>query len=105
MVIKPNNEGSSIGVKICKNLISLKKSSDPAAKAIKPSDKSNMNSISFITVLLIKPKILGPINTPTTIKPVTRGRPNFLSWELRWNEDIHTIKYVKRNNIESEERL
>ena len=25
MVIKPNNEGSSIGVKICKNLISLKK--------------------------------------------------------------------------------
>ena len=64
-------------------LISLKKSSDPAAKAIKPSDKSNINSISFITVLLIKPKILGPINTPTTIKPVTRGRPNFLSWELR----------------------
>lgn len=64
-------------------LISLKKSSDPAAKAIKPSDKSNMNSISFITVLLIKLKTLGPINTPTTIKPVTRGRPNFLSWELR----------------------
>ena len=59
--------------------ISLKKSSDPAAKAINPSDKSNMNSISFITVLLIKPKTLGPINTPTTIKPVTRGRPNFLS--------------------------
>ena len=25
IVIKPNNEGSSIGVKICKNLISLKK--------------------------------------------------------------------------------
>ena len=25
MVIKPNNEGSSIGVKICKNFISLKK--------------------------------------------------------------------------------
>ena len=25
IVIKPNNEGSSIGVRICKNLISLKK--------------------------------------------------------------------------------
>ena len=46
---------------------------------MKPSDKSNINSISFITALLIKPKTLGPINTPTIIKPVTRGGPTFLS--------------------------
>ena len=59
--------------------ISLKKSSEPAEKAMKPSDKSNINSISFITALLIKPKTLGPINTPTIIKPVTRGRLTFLS--------------------------
>ena len=64
-------------------LISLKKSSEPAAKAIKPSDKSNTNSISFMASLLIKLKKLGPINTPIIIKPVTRGKPNFCSSELR----------------------
>ena len=65
------------------DLISLKNNSEPAANAIKPNDTSNMKSISLIMVSLIIPKKFGPIITPTTINPVTSGKPNFLRYELR----------------------
>ena len=57
--------------------ISLKKSSDPAAKAINPSERSNKNFKLLIANLSIIFKELGPTKTPNTIKPVTVGRPIF----------------------------
>jgi len=65
------------------DLISLKNNSEPAANAIKPNDTSNIKSISLIILSLIILKKLGPIITPTTINPVTNGKPNFLRYELR----------------------
>ena len=47
------------------------------------SATSNMKSISLIMVSLIIPKKLGPIIIPTTINPVTSGKPNFLRYELK----------------------
>ena len=58
--------------------ISLKKSSEPAANAIKPSERSNKNCKLWIALSSTISKELGPTKTPTIIKPVMVGRPVFL---------------------------
>ena len=61
LVIKPNNEGSSIGVKICKNLISLKKNVETLLKTYNTLIVEQFIGGQEIQVAVLNGKALGAI--------------------------------------------
>ena len=61
LVLKPSNEGSSIGVKICKNFIQLKKNANELIKKHKTLIIENFISGQEIQVAVINGKPLGAI--------------------------------------------
>ena len=61
VVVKPSNEGSSIGVKICKNFYQLKKSIDKLIKNYKTLIVENYIAGQEIQVAVLNGKALGAI--------------------------------------------
>jgi len=61
LVVKPNNEGSSIGVKICKNLISLKKNVETLLKTYNTLIVEQFIGGQEIQVAVLNGKALGAI--------------------------------------------
>ena len=62
LVIKPNNEGSSIGVKICKNSIMLKRSIKSLLKTYDTLIIENFIGGQEIQVAVLNGKALGQLN-------------------------------------------
>ena len=82
MVVKPSNEGSSIGVEICKNFNQLKKSIVKLIKNYKTLIVENYIAGQEIQVAVINGKALGAIE----LKP----RRKFYDYKAKYSKSAHT---------------
>jgi len=82
LVVKPSNEGSSIGVKICKNFVELKKSIVELFKEHKTLIVENFIGGQEIQVAVINGKALGAIE----LKP----KRKFYDYEAKYNPKAKT---------------
>jgi D-alanine-D-alanine ligase len=89
MVIKPNNEGSSIGVKICKNLISLKKSINILLKIYDTLIIENFIGGQEIQVAVLNGKALGAIE----LKP----KRKFYDYKAKYTKSAKTDHIMPAN--------
>ena len=89
MVIKPNNEGSSIGVKICKNLISLKKNINILLKTYDTLLIENFIGGQEIQVAVLNGKALGAIE----LKP----KRKFYDYKAKYTKSAKTNHIMPAN--------
>ncbi len=89
MVIKPNNEGSSIGVKICKNLISLKKNINILFKIYDILIIENFIGGQEIQVAVLNGKALGAIE----LKP----KRKFYDYKAKYTKSAKTDHIMPAN--------
>ena len=89
MVIKPNNEGSSIGVKICKNLISLKKNINILLKTYDTLIIENFIGGQEIQAAVLNGKALGAIE----LKP----KRNFYDYKAKYTKSAQTDHIMPAN--------
>ncbi len=89
MVIKPNNEGSSIGVKICKNLISLKKNIKSLLKIYDTLIIENFIGGQEIQVAVLNGKALGAIE----LKP----KRKFYDYKAKYTKSAKTDHIMPAN--------
>ena len=89
MVIKPNNEGSSIGVKICKNLISLKKNINILLKTYDTLIIENFIGGQEIQVAVLNGKALGDIE----LKP----KRKFYDYKAKYTKSAKTNHIMPAN--------
>ena len=89
MVIKPNNEGSSIGVKICKNLISLKKNINSLLKTYDALIIENFIGGQEIQVAVLNGKALGAIE----LKP----KRKFYDYKAKYTKSAKTDHIMPAN--------
>ena len=89
MVIKPNNEGSSIGVKICKNLISLKKNINILLKTYDTLIIENFIGGQEIQVAVLNGKALGAIE----LKP----KRKFYDYKAKYTKSAKTDHIMPAN--------
>ena len=89
MVIKPNNEGSSIGVKICKNLISLKKNINILLKNYDTLIVENLIGGQEIQVAVLNGKSLGAIE----LKP----KRKFYDYKAKYTKSAKTDHIMPAN--------
>ena len=89
MVIKPNNEGSSIGVKICKNLISLKKNINILFKTYDTLIIENFIGGQEIQVAVLNGKALGAIE----LKP----KRKFYDYKAKYTKSAKTDHIMPAN--------
>ncbi len=89
MVIKPNNEGSSIGVKICKNLISLKKNINILLKTYDTLIIENFIGGQEIQVAVLNGKALGAIE----LKP----KRKFYDYKAKYTKSAKTNHIMPAN--------
>ena len=89
MVIKPNNEGSSIGVKICKNLISLKKNINILLKNYDTLIIENFIGGQEIQVAVLNGKALGAIE----LKP----KRKFYDYKAKYTKSAKTDHIMPAN--------
>ena len=90
MVVKPSNEGSSIGVEICKDFNQLKKSIIKLIKNYKTLIVENYIAGQEIQVAVINGKALGAIE----LKP----RRNFYDYKAKYSKTALT-KHIMPANI------
>ncbi len=98
MVVKPSNEGSSIGVEICKNFYQLKKSIVKLIKKHKTLIIENYIAGQEIQVAVLNGKALGAIE----LKP----KRKFYDYKAKYSKTAHTkhimpaaIKKYNYNNV------
>ena len=89
IVIKPNSEGSSIGVKICKNFISLKKNIDILLKTYNTLILENFIGGQEIQVAVLNGKALGAIE----LKPNRR----FYDYKAKYYKSAKTQHIMPAN--------
>ena len=89
MVIKPNNEGSSIGVKICKNFISLKKNINILLKIYDTLIIENFIGGQEIQVAVLNGKALGAIE----LKP----KRKFYDYKAKYTKSAKTDHIMPAN--------
>ena len=89
MVIKPNSEGSSIGVKICKNLISLKKNINILLKTYDTLIIENFIGGQEIQVAVLNGKALGAIE----LKP----KRDFYDYKAKYTKSAKTDHIMPAN--------
>ena len=89
MVIKPNNEGSSIGVKICKNLIYLKKNINILLKTYDTLIIENFIGGQEIQVAVLNGKALGAIE----LKP----KRKFYDYKAKYTKSAKTDHIMPAN--------
>ena len=89
MVIKPNNEGSSIGVRICKNLISLKKNINILLKTYETLIVENFIGGQEIQVAVLNGIALGAIE----LKP----KRNFYDYKAKYTKSAKTDHIMPAN--------
>ncbi len=89
MVIKPNNEGSSIGVRICKNLISLKKNINILLKIYDTLIIENFIGGQEIQVAVLNGKALGAIE----LKP----KRKFYDYKAKYTKSAKTDHIMPAN--------
>ena len=83
LVLKPSNEGSSIGVKICKNFIQLKKNANELIKKYKTLVIENFVGGQEIQVAVINGKPLGAIE----LKP----KRIFYDYKAKYSKSAQTL--------------
>jgi len=96
MVVKPSNEGSSIGVKICKNYNQLKLSVEKLIKIYKSLIVENYIAGQEIQVAVINGKALGAIE----LKP----RRKFYDYKAKYSKSAHTRHIMPANISEKNYR-
>ena len=89
MVIKPNSEGSSIGVRICKDLISLKKNIIILLKTYNTLIIENFIGGQEIQVAVLNGKALGAIE----LKP----KRNFYDYKAKYTKSAQTDHIMPAN--------
>ena len=89
MVIKPNNEGSSIGVKICKNFISLKKNINILLNTYDTLIIENFIGGQEIQVAVLNGKALGAIE----LKP----KRKFYDYKAKYTKSAKTDHIMPAN--------
>ena len=89
MVIKPNSEGSSIGVRICKDLISLKKNIIILLKTYNTLIIENFIGGQEIQVAVLNGKALGAIE----LKP----KRNFYDYKAKYTKSAKTDHIMPAN--------
>jgi D-alanine-D-alanine ligase len=89
LVLKPTNEGSSIGVKICKNFMDLKKNANKLVKKYKTMVVENFVGGQEIQVAVINGKPLGAIE----LKP----KRKFYDYEAKYSKSAETIHLMPAN--------
>ena len=89
IVVKPSNEGSSIGVKICKNLNQLKLSVDKLIKNYKTLIAENYIAGQEIQVAVINGKALGAIEL--------RPRRKFYDYKAKYLKSAFTRHIMPAN--------
>jgi len=89
LVVKPSNEGSSIGVKICKNFVELKKSIVELFKKYKTLIVENYIGGHEIQVAVINGKALGAIE----LKP----RRKFYDYKAKYSKSAQTQHIMPAN--------
>lgn len=89
MVIKPNNEGSSIGVKICKNLFSLKKNIKILLKTYDILIIENFIGGQEIQVAVLNGKALGAIEL--------RPKRKFYDYKAKYSKSAKTGHIMPAN--------
>ena len=89
IVIKPNNEGSSIGVRICKNLISLKKNINILLKTYDTLIVENFIGGQEIQVAVLNGIALGAIE----LKP----KRNFYDYKAKYTKSAKTDHIMPAN--------
>ena len=99
LVLKPSNEGSSIGVKICKNFKELKKNGNKLIKKFKTMIIENFIGGQEIQVAVINGKSLGAIE----LKP----KRKFYDYEAKYSKSAQTEHLMPANlsNIKYKEVL
>jgi len=83
LVLKPSNEGSSIGVTICKNFIQLKKNANKLIKKYKTLVVENFVGGQEIQVAVINGKSLGAIE----LKP----KRKFYDYKAKYSKSAQTL--------------
>ena len=89
IVIKPNNEGSSIGVKICKNIISLKKNINILLKNYNTLILENFIGGQEIQVAVLNGKALGAIEL--------RPKRSFYDYKAKYAKSARTEHIMPAN--------
>ena len=89
LVLKPSSEGSSIGVKICKNFIELKKNANKLIEKYKNLLVENFIGGQEIQVAVINGKSLGAIE----LKP----RRKFYDYKAKYFRSAHTLHLMPAN--------
>ena len=89
LVVKPSNEGSSIGVKICKNFIVLKKNVGELIKKYKTLIVENFIGGQEIQVAVINGKSLGAIE----LKP----KRKFYDYKAKYSKSAQTLHLMPAN--------
>ena len=89
LVVKPSNEGSSIGVKICKNFIVLKKKVGELIKKYKTLIVENFIGGQEIQVAVINGKSLGAIE----LKP----KRKFYDYKAKYSKSAQTLHLMPAN--------
>ncbi len=93
LVVKPNNEGSSIGVKICKNLVNLKKNIKALFKIYDTLIIENFIGGQEIQVAVLNGKALGAIE----LKP----KRKFYDYKAKYTKSANT-DHIMPANISNE---
>ena len=94
LVLKPSNEGSSIGVKICKNFIELKKNTNELIKKYKTLIVENFIGGQEIQVAVINGKALGAIE----LKP----KRKFYDYKAKYSKSAQTLHLMPADLLEKE---
>jgi len=89
LILKPSNEGSSIGVKICKNFMELKNNVDKLIKKYKTLVVENFIGGQEIQVAVINGKSLGAIE----LKP----RRKFYDYKAKYFKSAQTLHLMPAN--------
>ncbi len=89
LVLKPSNEGSSIGVKICKNFLQLHKNVNQMIKKYKTLVIENFVGGQEIQVAVINGKPLGAIE----LKP----KRKFYDYKAKYSKSAHTQHLMPAN--------
>ena len=89
LVLKPSNEGSSIGVKICKNFIELSKNVNELIKKYKTLLVENFIGGQEIQVAVINGKSLGAIEL--------RPKRKFYDYKAKYLKSAHTQHLMPAN--------
>jgi|TARA_B110000914_G_scaffold224587_1_gene242742 D-alanine-D-alanine ligase len=89
LVLKPSNEGSSIGVKICKNFTELKRNANQLIKKYKTLVVENFVGGQEIQVAVINGKPLGAIE----LKP----KRKFYDYKAKYFKSAQTLHLIPAN--------